>query len=161
MESIPVNRDERLVDIRLRPLWAYIDGVREFGRFFCRTTFESDEIAEQVRLVIQEMLENAVKYSESEWSEVRFVLCRENQRVLISVSNYPTEEAAQDLLEQFDWVSASEPQEAFADALRRAATQTDGSSKLGLARMRFEGGVELSVKREADGRVQVTACRSL
>ena len=37
----------------------------------------------------------------------------------------------------------------------------DGSSKLGLARMRFEGGVDLSIKREADGRVQVTACRHL
>ncbi|MGH7437569.1 MAG: hypothetical protein ACRENE_17975, partial [Polyangiaceae bacterium] len=49
--------------MRFRPAWAYIDGIREFGRFFCEVTFGTSELAERARLVLQEALENAVKYS--------------------------------------------------------------------------------------------------
>ena len=52
-----------LVFMRFRPAWAYIDGIREFGRFFCETTFGTQELADRACVVIQETLENAVKYS--------------------------------------------------------------------------------------------------
>ena len=48
--------------MRFRPVWAYIDGIREFCRFFCATTFSGD-VAERASVVVQETLENAVKYS--------------------------------------------------------------------------------------------------
>ena len=54
---------EPLVFMRFRPAWAYIEGIREFGRFFCETTFGTTDVAERARVVIQETLENAVKYS--------------------------------------------------------------------------------------------------
>ncbi len=52
-----------LVFMRFRPAWAYIDGIRDFGRFFCQTTFGTQELADRACVVIQETLENAVKYS--------------------------------------------------------------------------------------------------
>ena len=61
-----------LVFMRFRPAWAYIDGIREFGRFFCQTTFGTQELADRACVVIQETLENAVKYSSISYSGLRF-----------------------------------------------------------------------------------------
>ena len=59
----PPKAPTPLVFMRFRPAWAYIDGIREFGKFFCQTTFGTQELADRACVVIQETLENAVKYS--------------------------------------------------------------------------------------------------
>ena len=77
-----------LVFMRFRPAWAYIDGIREFGRFFCATTFGTPELAERARLVIQEALENAVKYSsKSDKSELELLIQSDGDKIEISVSS--------------------------------------------------------------------------
>src|SRR5882724_9235729 len=63
ISTLPSSANEPLIFLRFRPAWAYIVGVREFCRFFCEATYRQQDIAERARLVLQETLENAVKYS--------------------------------------------------------------------------------------------------
>ena len=50
--SAPSQRARPMVFMRFRPAWAYIDGIREFGRFFCETTFGTSALAQRACVVI-------------------------------------------------------------------------------------------------------------
>jgi hypothetical protein len=47
------NPVDRMVQLRFRPLWLYVDEVREFCGFFARATFGADTVGERVGLVVQ------------------------------------------------------------------------------------------------------------
>lgn len=146
-----------LVHVRLRPLWAYIEGIREFGAFFCETTFDKEDLVERVRLVTHELLENAVKYSRTEWSEIEFSIRAERDTFQISVTNYATKESADCLEQDLDFVLSEAAESSYRSAIKRAAGGPQGQSKLGLARIRYEGQVDLSIRRDDQGMVCVTA----
>ena len=148
----------RLVFMRFRPTWVYIDGIREFCRFFCETTFGDGDIADRVQLVIQELLENAVKYSaDKSVCDVEFSIEADAQSFAIAVRNYPSPDAAEKLKAELSLQSSMGAEEAYAFALRRAATLEAGAGRMGLARLRLEGGMNLSILTEPDGRLTVTA----
>jgi hypothetical protein len=144
--------------IRFRPLWDYIEVARELGRAFCQGTFANAALAERARLVIQEALENAVKYSApGPESELELQISTEGEHVEFSVGSRPDPAHLQSLRQELERVCASEPHQAYLEAMTRAAMDPDASARLGLARMRFEGNVELSVVEEPDGRIRLTA----
>lgn len=148
---------EQYVHLRLKPEWAYIEEVREFCRSFCDRNFDDLEIAERVRVVIQELLENAMKYSvDNGVSELELDIKRDPNELRIAVSNQAQTEHRERLAEQIRELSAKEPQAAYLEAMQRSMTLETGESQLGLARMRFEGRVELSLQ-EADGWVTIIA----
>jgi hypothetical protein len=147
-----------LVFMRFRPAWAYIEGIREFGRFFCETTFGTPELAERARIVIQEALENAVKYSsESPESELELSIHSDGNEIEIAVSSLPDAVHAARLKAELADLHALEPEQAYLAAFRRASNEPEASSRLGLARIRYEGGVELSMQDQPGGRIRVTA----
>jgi hypothetical protein len=151
-----------LVLMRFRPAWAYIDGIREFGRFFCETTFGTPELAERARVILQETLENAVKYSTSDAdSELELVISADAQRIEFSVSSTPAPEHMANLKSELDSMSKLAPEEAYLAAFVRAAGDPDAASRIGLARIRYEGNVELSLSEESGGRIRITATGSL
>jgi hypothetical protein len=151
-----------LVYMRFRPAWAYIDGVREFGRFFCLTTFKESDVAERARVVIQEALENAVKYSTpGPESELELSISSQGAHIEISVTSVPDPEHIGSLKAELDRINATDPAQAYLAAIERAAESPDASARLGLARIRFEGNVELSIRELEGGRVRVTASGSL
>jgi hypothetical protein len=144
--------------VRFRPVWAYIDGVREFCRFFCFTTFADEHVAERVRLVIQEMLENAIKYSvEGKVSELALDIENDTQSIIISTMSRPAPGHLEMLRKDLVALYEDPPEAAYENAMRRAAELPEGGSRLGLARMRYEGHVDISVTDEADGWIRVTA----
>ena len=145
-----------LVVMRFRPAWAYIDGIREFGRFFCQTTFGTPDLAERAMVVLQETLENAVKYSTKD-GELELVIESDGARIAFSVTSMPDAKHMQSLRDELAGIHALDPEKAYLAAFERASKEPDASARLGLARMRYEGGVELSVKEEANGRLRVTA----
>ncbi len=147
-----------LVFMRFRPAWAYIDGIREFGRFFCRTTFSDEALAERARVVIQETLENAVKYSTpGPEAELELSIVSQGEHIEISVSSLPDPAHLHTLKEEIAWINATDAEQAYVTAFERAATAADGGSRLGLARIRYEGNVELSVAEQKDGRIRISA----
>lgn len=153
--------NEHLVFMRFRPMWAYISGTREFCRFFCETTFKKADVAERAQLVIQELLENAVKYSaDSSACDVELAIRQDNDNEIeIAVSNFATPASVAKLSEELERIAQMKPEEAYMFAVQRAATLPDGSSaQIGLARVRFEGLVDIKSTPIDDGRIRIT-CR--
>jgi hypothetical protein len=162
--SLPVEVKELaslprpMVVMRFRPAWVYIDGVREFGRFFCATMFGAPAVAERARIVIQETLENAVKYStDSPESELELVIQSDDENMEISVSSIPDAAHLMRLRADLSDIHSLAPEQAYLAAFLRAAAEPDESSRLGLARIRYEGGVELSMQEQEGGRIRIIA----
>jgi hypothetical protein len=148
--------------MRFRPAWAYIEGIREFGRFFCQTTFGAADLAERARVILQETLENAVKYStRSPASELELVIQGDGENIEFRVTSIPDPEHVENLRKELQGLSRLNPQEAYIAAFERASREPDASARLGLARVRYEGGVELSLTEEEGGRVCITASGKL
>jgi hypothetical protein len=153
-----LHPEHPLVVMRFRPAWTYIDGVRDFGEFFCRTTFEDPEIAARACVVIQETLENAVKYSSNNPSdELELVIAASRTSIEFSVTSPPDRAHLDTLRAELETLNRTDPEQAFMAALMRAQREPEASARLGLARMRYEGGVELTLHDTADGRIRLTA----
>ena len=151
-----------LVFMRFRPAWAYIDGIREFGRFFCQTTFGTQELADRACVVIQETLENAVKYStNSDDSELELSIESDGSNIEFSVSSLPDSRHLDSLRQELNGLHTLDPEQAYLAAFIRASNEPDASARLGLARIRYEGGVELSMREETGGRIRITATGKL
>jgi len=151
-----------LVFMRFRPAWAYIDGIREFGRFFCQTTFGTQELADRACVVIQETLENAVKYSSnSADSELELSIESDGANIEFSISSLPDASHLSSLREELNGIQTLDPEQAYLAAFIRASNEPEASARLGLARIRYEGGVELSMKEESGGRIRITATGKL
>lgn len=147
-----------LVFMRFRPAWAYIDGIREFTEFFCKTTFDDTKVAERARMIIQETLENAVKYSSpGPRSELELVINASDDNMEISVASKPDPQHLGALQQQVEELYERDPESAYLAAFRRAASNPEASARLGLARIRYEGNVELKLDCNDDGRIRITA----
>jgi hypothetical protein len=149
---------EPTVLLRFRPAWIYIEGIREFGRFFCAATFDEPVLAERAQVMIQETLENAIKYSErSATSELEMMMTMDGKELVVSVVSMPSVEHYGALQKELEQLNQQDPEQAYLAAFERAAREPDESAKLGLARLRFECRAELSVSEETGGRIRVTA----
>lgn len=147
-----------LVFMRFRPAWAYIEGIREFGRFFCETTFGAPDVAERARVVIQETLENAVKYSTpGDDTELELQIRADGEHIEFSVASQPDPAHVENLKQELTGMSGVDPEAAYLAAFIRASNEPDASSRLGLARIRYEGNVELSLSEETSGRLRIIA----
>jgi hypothetical protein len=147
-----------LVAMRFRPAWVYIDGIREFGRFFCETTFGAPALAERACVIIQETLENAIKYStKGPNSELELLIRAEHDHIEFSISSLPDPAHIATLKSELTGLDKLGPEEAYLAAFVRAAREPEQAARLGLARVRYEGNVELSMKEEDGGRIRITA----
>lgn len=154
----PSDPDRPLVYIRLRPVWTYIDGVRDFTGFFCDHTFTEPRLAQRARVVMQETLENAIKYSlRGPESELEVAIHSTGDNLRISVSSTPAPEHLERLRTELHSIASKDPQQAYIDAFARAATSPEASAQLGLARIRFEGQAELHLEEQENGRIRLIA----
>jgi hypothetical protein len=144
--------------VRFRPAWSYIEGIREFGRFFCAATFNEPDLAERAQVMIQETLENAVKYSNRDaFSELEMLMTMDGKQLVVSVVSTPSVEHFGALQKELDALYEQDPEQAYLAAFERAAREPNASARLGLARLRFECKANLTVSDEEGGRIRVTA----
>jgi hypothetical protein len=154
----PDDPRQPLIYLRFRPAWTYIEGVREFCRFFCAATYKQEDLAERVRVVLQETLENAVKYSTpDQQSELVLEVQAEPDSFRIAVTSRPDPRHLQTLKNELSHLRMLDPEAAYLQAFVRAANEPQASSRLGLARMRYEARFELHLDEQSDGRVCITA----
>jgi hypothetical protein len=160
--ALALNSAQPLVFMRFQPAWTYINGVREFVSFFCETTFGRQEVADRAQVIIQETLENAVKYSDtSARSELELEIRAEDGKIEFSVTSLPDPAHVESLKAELTGLNAQEPEQAYMSAFLRASNEPEASARLGLARIRYEGGVELSLQEQAAGRIRLTAIGTL
>jgi len=152
------DRPESLAVLRFRPSSAYVDGIRELGRFFCERTFADVELAERARMALQETLENAVKYSaEGGGGEVEVGLRAAAGELTITCTSQPEPSHLATLRAELAQLRLFDAEAAYLVALQRAAQEPQASARLGLARMRFEGRFELELEEVAGGRIRLRA----
>lgn len=145
---------QRLVHLRFKPLWLYVDKVREFCNFFAHATFEDEVLGERVGMVVHELVENAIKHGDERELEVR--LEHDADHVVICVTNTADPARAKEFQGLFERQAALNASVAYAEALKRSVIQDIDKSGLGIPRIRSEGAMELKLDVTL-GRVSLTA----
>ena len=145
------------VSMSFRPVWAYIDGVREFGRFFCETTFQQAELAERARVALQETLENALNHSQHTAGLLTLEITCDRDELRISTISSASAEQIRLLREEVEMLRAFDPEAGLLAAFARATREPESAPRLGLARLRYECRFDVHVTQEGDGQVRVTA----
>jgi anti-sigma regulatory factor (Ser/Thr protein kinase) len=141
--------------LRMKPPWVFIDEIRRFVESFCACAATGANRESQLALAVHELMQNAVPHSHDQEVDLVLQVDAEGDRVEVAVTNSSTEpeyRAIQDRIEKMN----SEP-----DALRHYVTAMKESPSsvrggLGLARVRFEAQLDLSVSR-TPGHVTVHA----
>jgi anti-sigma regulatory factor (Ser/Thr protein kinase) len=145
--------------LRMKPPWVFIDEIRRFVESFCACAYTGHNREAQLALAVHELMQNAVPHSHDEEVELTLEVEPSADRVAVAVTNTATEQEYRTLADRLEKMYR-EP-----DALRHyvqtmSETPTAQRGGLGLARVRFESQLELSVSR-AGGRVTVHAAGRL
>jgi anti-sigma regulatory factor (Ser/Thr protein kinase) len=146
--------------LRMKPPWVFIDEIRRFVESFCACACDVAVNREsQLALAVHELMQNAVPFSHDEEVDLVLEVDPDADRVAVAVTNRCTEAEFQSLKERIERMN-SEP-----DALRHylaemSTTPATVRGGLGLARVRFEAQLELSLSRSG-GRVTVHASGAL
>lgn len=141
--------------MRMKPPWVFIDEIRRFVESFCACAYTGHNREAQLALTVHELMQNAIPNSHDEEVELTLEVEPQADRVAVSVTNRCTEQEYQALAERIEKMN-TEP-----DALRHylkamGETPTAHRGGLGLARVRFEAQLELTLSR-AGGKVSVHA----
>jgi anti-sigma regulatory factor (Ser/Thr protein kinase) len=159
-EMIPEPRQPVYLMLRMKPPWVFIDEIRRFVESFCACACAVAANREsQLALAVHELMQNAVPHSHDEEVDLVLEVDPDADRVEVAVTNRCTEAEFQSLKERVARMN-SEP-----DALRHYLAEMSTSPAtvrggLGLARVRFEAQLALSVTRSG-GRVTVHASGAL
>ena len=119
VDAVDVATQHRLVHLRFKPLWLYVDSVREFCDFFARATFEKEEVGERVGLVVHELMENAIRYGDEQDLEV--CIERNLDAIVVRVANTLSDERVGTLRQVFADLHTFAPSEAYTRALQSVA----------------------------------------
>jgi anti-sigma regulatory factor (Ser/Thr protein kinase) len=143
----------------MKPPWVFIDEIRRFVESFCTCSCEAQHREAQLALAVHELMQNAVPHAHEEEVDLVLEVDPAADRVEVAVTNRCTEQEFQVLRERVDRMNG-EPDALrhYLEAMRAAPKNARGG--LGLARVRFEAQLELSVSRSA-GRVTVHASGKL
>jgi hypothetical protein len=140
------SKPDGYIELRFGPRWKYIAVVRSFIQSFMALSLQNTTKADHVAMAASELLENAVKYAAGEDITVAADVFLKNENVSIAVSNEASPEAIEVLRSLFQKVKKGDPLEAYMTQMREAAVRKDGQSQLGLARIRYETGMDMQLK---------------
>ena len=145
--------------IRMSPPWVFIDEIRRFTESFCACACPGQDREAQVALAVHELMQNALPHAHGDGVELVLEVNREADAIAIRVTNRCSDEDFESLRERIDRMNREPDALAhYVKMMRENPSTTRGG--LGLARVRFEAQLELSVHREA-GRVTVEAAGPL
>lgn len=144
--------------IRMSPPWVFIDEIRRFVESFCACACPGQDREAQVALAVHELMQNAIPHAQGEEVELVLEVSREADCIAIRVSNRCADEEYEALRDRVDRMNR-EP-DALAHYVKAMRENPGARGGLGLARVRFEAQLDISVRREA-GRVIVEAAGPL
>jgi hypothetical protein len=143
------------IELKFGPRWKYIAVVRSFIQNFLAVSLQNTTRADQVAMAASELLENAVKYASGEDIQIKMDVITQAEKLRFSVSNSAAPDSVEALKASFAKISQGDPLEAYVAQMKEAATRQDGKSQLGLARIRYETGLAMSLKTD---KTSVTVC---
>jgi hypothetical protein len=133
--------------VQLLPSWSEIDPLRTYVESCARN--QTGQLSERAGMVVQELLENAVKYGDpSTPVELRLTMSPGRKTIEIVVSNRAHPSRVSLLQKEFERIGAGSAKDAFSTALQRLPKLPPGTSMLGLARIALEANIRLRVDRD-------------
>jgi len=138
--------DEGYIELKFGPRWKYIACVRGFIQNFLAISIVDQTKADKIAMAASELLENAVKYASRDDTHILIRVMPETQRISITVENSADPESIQTLKEIYAKITQGDPLQVYISQMKEAALRSDGKSHLGLARIRYETGGQLSLK---------------
>ncbi|WP_242394918.1 ATP-binding protein [Anaeromyxobacter oryzisoli] len=141
--------------MRMKPPWVFIDELRRFVESFCACACPECDREAQLALTVHELMQNAVPHSHDEEVELTLEVEPAVDRVAVSISNACTDDEFNALAARVQRMNR-EPDalQHYLRAMEEAPAHTRGG--LGLARIRYEAQLDLSVSRSW-GRLTVHA----
>ena len=153
------------IDLTVKNEWRNIDLLRTSVQNCFIAVFSDLDGCHAIAMVTGELLENALKYGD--WSSADRAMFRlrvegKDPNIQVSVQNplKKDDANAQNLMKQIEWLASfPTPEAAYRARMLQIAqdeTEEASPSRLGLARIAFEGNCRISAKIE-NGTVAVTA----
>jgi hypothetical protein len=138
--------------LSFRPDIPLISNVRRLAGDLMDSVILDPDASSRVALTVHELLENTLKYSTDGLAEVTLRVTQGQdgkRKVEVRASNRATPEQSAELARRIDvLLGASNPMEVYLALMRESALR-DGSG-LGLARIRVEGEMQLSLTLDGD-----------
>ena len=144
------------VELKFGPKWTYISTVRAFVENFMAITLENKKKATSIAMAVNELIENAVKFSDLDGSELNIYVISVKKIIKVIVTNHASQENIDDLQRSLKELFESPPLEAYIKRMQDSTVSLDGKSALGLARIRYECKAEITTNIE-NGIVKITA----
>ena len=150
----PTTAGPTVLFLRMEPPWVFIDDIRRFVESFCAAACPGAGREEQLALATHELVQNAITNGTSRAIELRLAVDERAARVSVSVTNGCAPSAVERLRERLARIYLD--QDPLTAYVRTMGEDLSGRGGLGLARVRFEAGLELDLS-EDDDRVTVHA----
>jgi signal transduction histidine kinase len=143
------------ISLRFPRHWDNLDVVRESCGFFARAVYDDPVVGQRVRLVVHELVENAIKYSVSDAECVNVDISGRAEGFEIVVTNRATRDRLAGLERALAELEGVSSEQAYLRALERNVRAPAGPG-IGLARIAAEARVALSADF-AQGRMRIVA----
>jgi anti-sigma regulatory factor (Ser/Thr protein kinase) len=141
--------------LRMKPPWVFVDEIRRFVESFCACACPGETREAQVALAVHELMQNAIPHAGGDSVDLTLQVDPVGDRIEIAVSNPATDEQFADFRGRLDRINLEpDPLQSYLRAMAEAPMNQRGG--LGLARIRFEAQLELSITREGN-RITVLA----
>jgi hypothetical protein len=146
------------MELEFTPDWRFLRQLRTFVSHMVTVRTQDPDLAARVGMAVTELAENAIKYSVSQHAFLR-IQVENNSVVRVEAENEAAEDQIAELKRIMDQVNEGDSTEAYMRALLAAAESDAAQSKVGLARVRFEGQMVLRVEL-APPKIRVIAERA-
>ena len=155
----PLTDDENkiFVDLRFGPKWTYISTVRTFVENFMAISLENKKKAGIIAMSVNELIENAIKYSDKEGIQIKFQIISTEQRLYVTVSNHSSAEEENNLRTILNEINNLPPLEAYMNRMKSSVASLNDKSAIGLARIRYESKAKIDHTYDDEGFVNVHA----
>lgn len=155
--SIIRTENKIFVDLKFGPKWTYISTVRTFVENFMAISLDNKKKAGIIAMSVNELIENAIKYSDSNDIQIKFQILSNEKKIYVNVSNHSTPEEESNLKTILTEINSLPPLEAYMSRMKSSLDSLNGKSSIGLARIRYESNAEISHTYDSDGLVNVHA----
>lgn len=142
------------LDLTFGPKWDYIPLTRVYVENFLQVNMTGKQNIHKIEMAASELLENAVKYSNKDGIRMIVMKNDSTNQIELSVFNFISEENAEKVKSRIEEMNQADPFEYYVARMRKSVKEKKkGSAGLGLARIAYEGGAQISVNHIKDENV--------
>jgi Uncharacterized protein conserved in bacteria len=149
MENVEKEADA-YIELKFGPRWKYIAVVRAFLQNFMALSSTDNGRGDKIAMAVSELLENAVKYATGDETDVGVWLNGSEDSIAVAVTNRASPESIKILQQNWASVMDGDPLQVYIKKMQEAATRNDSKSQLGLVRIRYETGADMSLDVKGD-----------